>query len=78
MEMHDNLIKAILKYVEKNGKRDIFIDMPEVHNFTEDQVSYHLDLCEQAGFITAERTMGGIYPGVLTYRGQMELRRLRA
>ena len=75
--MDDALIKAILKYIEENGQRDRFIDPPEFPHFTKDQVEYHLDLCHQAGFITATRTIGGIFPGVLTYVGQMELRRLR-
>ena len=40
-------------------------------------VSYHIDLCEQAGFMTVQRTSGVSYPISLTWQGHQELARLR-
>ena len=77
MQMNDALVKAILKYVEQNGRPGRFLDVPEFPHYTEEQVIYHLDLCHQAGFITGQGTMGGFLPQVLTYNGQMELKQLR-
>ena len=44
------LLAKILRYVENNGN-GAALDPPEVSGYTPIQVSYHVSLCSEAGFL---------------------------
>ena len=79
MKRHFDLIKSILKYVEKNGKyADTFaMSLPEFPPYSDEEVQYNAYLCVDAGFIVGQNRMTGIYVRYLTWKGQEELERLR-
>ena len=73
------LVKAILKYVEKNDENNgRVLPAPEFPGYTEEQVNHHIDICGQAGFVTTQSTSGGSFLRSLTWAGHNELERLRA
>ena len=50
MKRYMQLIRAILEYVTvKSNGNDLAL--PEINGYTPDQVSYHVKLCEEAGFL---------------------------
>ena len=72
------LVKAILKYVERNGRfRGRPIELPEFPGYSPESVEYHATLCVQAGYLKVEETNGGIFPRYLTWAGQEALAELR-
>ena len=69
------LIRLILEYTEQNARYDRSINPPEFDDYSESQVQYHIELCEQAGYLTT--VASGNYIEHLTWRGQEELVQLR-
>lgn len=53
-----NLICRILRYAEGN-ETDHAIPAPRISGYTDAQVRYHIGLCVQAGYLTAEAPKGG-------------------
>ena len=79
MKRDMELIKQILKYVEQNDKNDgRLLPAPEFPDYGENEVSYHIDLCEQAGYITVQRTSGGSFLRSLSWQGHNALDELRS
>ena len=76
MKRDMELIKQVLKYVERNapGTRG-FVIQPELPSFTDEQIEYHITLCNQAGLITLNNA--GMMTA-LTWEGHNELERLRS
>lgn len=78
MERDMKLIKRILKYVECNAKNDgRVLDVPEIPDYGTEQVEYHIDLCDQAGFLKVQRTADISYPVALTWQGHEMLNELK-
>ena len=86
MERNDDLITAILKW--RRGEQESGgIAPPDLPDWTRDQVCYHAELCQQAGFLQSyTHTMSGdgtpvrlqCRIGPLTWKGHEELdRRIR-
>ena len=50
MKRHMKLIARILRYVEENGN-GASLEHPEVEGYSPIQVSYHVNLCVEAGFL---------------------------
>ena len=82
--MHRNweLIRLILEYVEKQGNGNL-LPMPVLASHPPKTVSYHVRLCDEAGYLAAkiltdlsDYTEYGI--GELTWVGHDTLDRLRA
>ena len=69
MKRYMNLIQKILQYAEcyATGQN---MATPEIDGYTLAQVTYHIDLCEQAGFLRQ-------YSMVLTWQGHEELEGFR-
>ena len=79
MELDTKLIKAILKYVEKNDDgtgRPMAV--PELPGYSSTEVTYHVNLCSQAGYVTTQETSAEPYLRSLTWQGHQELARLRS
>ena len=80
MELDSYLIKEILRHVEQRadpvyGRTPI--NRPVVNGYSDEQVLYHLRMCEDAGFITLADIESGLFPTDLRYLGHIELERLR-
>ena len=70
------LIKAILKFAE--GKPDANpVACPDIPGYTTEQVTYHVGLCAEAGYIKASATMDATYIRYLTWNGHEALDGLR-
>ena len=79
MQRDMKLIKLILQHVRRECKGDgRMLGLPDLPNYEEAQVVYHIDLCEQAGYITAQRTESVIFPITLTWSGHEELATCRS
>ena len=76
MKRDMELVKRILKYVEKNPlpQTGFFADI-EIAGFSDETIQYHIRLCADANFVRINQT-GHIIE--LTWAGQDELERLRA
>ncbi|MYB48786.1 MAG: DUF2513 domain-containing protein [Dehalococcoidia bacterium] len=72
MKRYMQLIRAILQYVECHGNGQSMCQ-PEIDGYTPAQVSYHIELCKQAGYIWAD----GPFPQTLTWAGHNALDDLR-
>ncbi len=78
MKRDMSLIKAILKWVEANGQYGgRFSVIPSLPGYEDNDVQYHADLCEQAGYFTAVRSQGGVLVQCLTWAGHEALDALR-
>ena len=76
MRLDETLIKKILKYVETaEPTRRGWIDVPEIPSFTDEEVAYHIKMCQEAGYI---RTNNVGYILDMTWPGHMVLHKLRA
>lgn len=73
MKRYMTLIRAVLEYVECHGDSE-FLSPPEVDGYTPAQVDYHIQLCEQAGYL---ETQSG-YPSALTWEGHNALDKTRS
>ena len=77
------LIKALLEHVENLCGGD-WIDAPSLPNYTDRQIHYHIDLCQQADFLETKKTTGPDSPYArfavrnLTWPGHEMLDHLRA
>ena len=72
MKLDQELIKAILKYVEEHSKGDgRVLAIPELPGYDECQIAYNIKMCDQAGFLEVQRTSDISYPRKLTWPGQM-------
>ena len=79
MKRDMELIKQILKYVEQKDKNDgRLLPAPEFPGHTDEEVTYNIDLCGQAGFVATQSTSGGKFLRSLTWTGHNGLERLRA
>ena len=81
MKRDMNLIKAILEYVEENGRMEGRpLDKPEFPGRWEgDAVEYHLKLCKEVSFMTGVGTdQTSFLPQLLTWNGHEMLAQLRA
>ena len=76
MKRHTSLIRKILEYVEAKTS-DEWACAPEFRCFDPQQTHYHIRLCEEAGYITAQRVGGSGFDhyavGVLTWIGHETL-----
>ena len=69
-----SLIKAILKFAEQKDSDEYDLP-PELPGFSMKQVHYHIELCEQAGYLQVKKVTGldAPYPrytiGNLTWQG---------
>ena len=72
MKRYMALICAILEYIECHGNSE-FVSPPEVNGYTPEQVAYHIELCEQAGYIEARQG----YPRSLTWNGHNALAEMK-
>ncbi len=78
MKLSTCLIKSLLAYVEETSEADgRVLDVPEFPQFSKSQVTYHIDLCAQAGYMEVQPTSDVSYPRELTWLGHQELKRLR-
>ncbi len=78
MKRNMDLIKAILKYVEQNDKNDgRHLSPPEFPDYTDQQVSYHVELCRQANYVEVLPTGGGAFLRSLTWSGHNALDELK-
>lgn len=75
MQLKESLIRQLLEYVECHGTgRPMY--PPEIEGYTDEQVEYHIRLCDQAGFVmTSPNARHAITQ--LTYEGHRALRRFR-
>ena len=81
MQRRMKLIRKILQYVSDCDTEDP-LRPPEFEDYSEAQVHYHLNLCEEAGYLLLERRgrcanhrrVSGIYR--LTWQGHEALERL--
>ena len=83
MKMHDDLIHRILRYAEKHADGGITRCIPEFPCYDENEIDYHLQLCEEAGYLRIKVTGTFIKTGKdansiiqLTWLGQSYLREL--
>ena len=72
MKRHMNLIRAVLEYVECHGDSE-FLAPPEVDGYSPGEIEYHIQLCEQAGYLETRQA----YPRTLTWDGHNALDKLR-
>ena len=78
MKRNMYLIKLILKYVEhKDENNGRHLPTPEFPDYTDQQVSYHVELCNQAGYVEVLPTGGGAFLRSLTWSGHNALDELR-
>lgn len=82
MRRSDKLIQLILEHVEKHGRPGTPLDQPTFQDYTENEVGYHVMLCEQAGFLDAVEfsSMGNPYRFQimhLNWEGHEALKRIR-
>ena len=76
MRRNLDLIKAILLWLEQQP--DPWCEPPSViEGFKHDRVDYHLNLCEEAGFIRRNRPGARPQRVQLTWKGHEELERIR-
>ena len=77
------LIHRLLEYVEMSETENL-LPVPEIDDYTEAQVHYHIRLCEAAGYLIAAqphyaterpKRFGGI--AELTWEGHETLERMR-
>lgn len=83
MERYMSLIRKILEHVA--AQQDLaFHDAPKCSKYSALQVHYHIGLCQEAGYLHAEKISGAEEPfpryeaGVLTWEGHEALERLRS
>ena len=80
--LSDSLVGELLKFAEKKPPYQ-FEPPPDYPGFSHKQVSYHIDLCEQAGYFDARKISFGEEPfpryeiGDLTWLGHNALRAMR-
>ena len=55
------LIQALLEHVENTCESN-WVHPPCLPDYTDQQIHYHISLCEQAGFFEVKKTTGGIAP----------------
>ena len=83
MQRDINLIQWILEYVEQKTSLD-YAPIPHCRKYTPEQMSYHIGLCQQAGYLDAEVISGAEerFPryevGSLTWDGHETLNGLRS
>lgn len=74
MKMHSGLMRSVLEYAEKHADGGESRCFPVVPCYDEREINYHIQLCEEAGFLVAEEC-GGLFSIVqLTYEGQVLVR----
>ena len=81
MKLEGALIEAILAHAECKGNGE-WLHPPEINGYTPAQVMYHVNLCDQAGFLEVMSTqtfghLGRVMMKSLTWKGHTELKRLR-
>ena len=85
MKLIQSLIYEILAYVEDHQEPGPYEVPKNLGDYSVDQVNYHIQMCEDAGFIEdngrAEIGLGGkshyTHIGELTWKGHQELASLR-
>ena len=83
MKRYTRLIRKLLEYAEQQ-KTPGFFPAPECSEFSWQVVHYHIGLCLQAGYLTAQNIAAGEEPapryeiGNLTWQGHEALDKLRA
>ena len=77
------LVRKILEYVEMQTSEDA-IPVPEVRDYSEAEVHYHVGLCEEAGYLVLyqpdSNLQGRRFPGIarMTWDGHEALERMRS
>ena len=78
------LIKALLEYLEQaltpqNIDQGIFVPCPDAlgTKCTKEEIAYHLNLCEEAGYITLSASHGIPRVKALTWNGHNKLDEFR-
>ena len=78
------LIKALLEYLEQaltpqNIDQGIFVPCPDAlgAKCTKEEIVYHLNLCEEAGYITLSTSHGVPRVKALTWNGHNKLDEFR-
>ena len=83
MKRHMGLVQTILEWVEEHGNGDP-LDPPRLCQYEPKVVHFHVGLCEEAGYLRAEKISGAeeSYPryaiGSLTWTGYEVLDRFRS
>ncbi|MCY4224223.1 MAG: DUF2513 domain-containing protein [Bacteroidetes bacterium] len=82
MKLVRHLLVLILNYVEDHQDRGPY-DVPTIDGFTDDQIQYHIRMCEEAGWLLPGEKMNGngmskyIRIGELTWNGHQHLARYK-
>lgn len=78
MKRDMNLIRQILEYVEEQTTNENFIriDAPDLPGYDQNKIDYHVELCNDAGFIRTASNSRELIRG-LTWQGQDELESMR-
>ncbi len=78
MKRDMNLIRQILEYVEEQTteRRFVRIDDPDLPGHGQKKIDYHVELCNDAGFIRTASNSRELILG-LTWQGQEKLESMR-
>ena len=74
MERHWKLIRLLLEYVEINGDGSP-LRTPEYDDYSTVQVAYHINLCDEAGYLHVDEGTGRVLN--LTWEGHERLESLK-